>query len=219
MTALARAWVLLVALVSGPALAKGPVLVTLATWQKANKEPVLVVKLTEQLSKRQKDLINSGFSTHSELEVRAEGPDEETLQVLFNSQCTIKFDTWEEIYDIARIDKDFQTLTAKTFETYADICLTARVPGAAVIAATAAGSKAVRATLKVNQITTEKAAKIREWLIKQQSGVMQGLFSHMLGDLKLFEEINVTVQVPPLTADVERGKSIVVSPDRRPVER
>ena len=200
--------------------AKTPVLVTLASWHTGkDKAVVMHVQLTEQLSKRQKDLISSGFSTHSELEIKTFERDDQPEQILFRSQCTVKFDTWEEIYDIARIDTDFATVTAKSFEAYSDMCLTARVSGAALMIELAKTGGSVRATLRVNQITTEKAAKIREWLIKQQSGMMQGLFAHMLGDLKLFEEIDVVVQVPPLAGQAAKGRTIVLFPEKKPVER
>ncbi len=55
-------WALVIA--TPAAATNDPTLVALATWQRADQDLALVVKLTEQLSKRQKDLINSGFSTH-----------------------------------------------------------------------------------------------------------------------------------------------------------
>ena len=201
------------ALVALPAAAKDPVLVTLARWQKgSNNDQVLAIALTEQLSKRQKDLINSGFSTHSELEIKSVSKSDNSEVVITSSQCTVKFDTWEEIYDIARVDKDFATLTAKSFDSYAANCLTAQLPASQAIGLTMDSSRFLRATLKVNQITTEKAAKIREWLIKQQSGVMQGLFSHMLGELQLFESITVAVHIPPRSADISRSKAFGLAP-------
>jgi hypothetical protein len=183
-----------------PLGAAGPVVVALATWDRSQKEAQLVVSLEEHLAKKQRDLINSGFSAHSDLEVRSSSDDGDSVQILFHSQCAVKFDTWEEVYDITRLDRDYAGISSKSFGTYATTCLTARITGLERINELTREGRVVRAVLKVTQIPTEKAAKVREWLIEQQSGVMQGLFSHMLGDLKLFQELEVVVQIPPSAA-------------------
>ena len=46
-------------------------------------------------------------------------------------------------------------------------------------------------------------ARIKDWLIQQQSGVMQSLFSHMLGELTLNQSIKVRVAVPAKPAKLE----------------
>jgi hypothetical protein len=43
----------------------------------------------------------------------------------------------------------------------------------------------------------DEASKIKDWLVKQQSGLMQGLYSHMLGDLQLGGRSEVTLDIPP----------------------
>ena len=157
-----------------------------------------IVELSSQLTQRQQTLIQSGFSTFSVMEIRlAESADDPTPSaVLYKIACTVKYDTWQERYDLARISETVQTGIVKNFEDYAARCLTANIYDKAIVQQIQSG-KDVVVTLRVDQISTSKATEIKEWLIRQQSGIMQGLFGHMLGELQLTERIDVKVKIPP----------------------
>ena len=151
----------------------------LANWKNKGKKVVLAISVVEQISEKQKKLISSGFSTYSLLNiVRPKTPLTEE-KVLFKSQCTVKFDTWEEHYDLARLNENFKTMQIEDFGTYTKLCLTAVIDDSDIYGPFYKNGGTVEAELQLNQISQNKSEKIREWLINQQSGVMQGLFSHM----------------------------------------
>lgn len=190
--------------------ADSPILTNLAKWQISKKEAVIVIELSDHLSTKQKSLINSGFSTYSEMEIFI--PKSEMIEkvVIFQSKCTVKFDTWEEIYNIIRLDKSVEMTKNRDFKSYANICLTAKISNERYIKLFTSNGGLVKGVFKINQISSNRSAKIREWLIKQQSGVMKGLFSHMLGDIKLIEEIEISIRVPPLASADKKGKPVIV---------
>lgn len=167
--------------------------VGLAAWEKTAAGPQLHVKLVDSLSPKQKNMINSGFSTYSDvrLTTRNESPDATTLR------CTVKFDTWEEFYDIIQLTNGVRRLRSPTFNEYATSCLTLRVPLTDLPPDILGRGGLVTAKLAMNPISQEKAGEIRSWMINQQSGVIQNLFSHMIGDLKLDELVDISIQVPP----------------------
>jgi len=190
---------LITLLVAAPLLAQStPVRTTVGTWKESDGKRVLVIEIFPHLTPRQTSLINSGFSTFSMLTVKeAKKQDSEKAEdVLAKISCTVKFDPWQEWYDIARIDTTVQTSVAKEILKYADLCLNVRLSDGVALNNLAATGGDLIATLLLDQISVEKASEIKAWLIRQQSGVMQGLFSHMLGALKLSERIDIVVQVP-----------------------
>ena len=195
-------------------------LVTLGKWQKSGKDLALIIPLAGHLTGRQKKLINSGFSTYSELVLFAMDEDEEAGgDPLFKNRCTVKYDTWEERYELARIDHQIRMETISSFDTYAGRCLTMVITNAKSMAGWQTNGAILMASLHLNQISRERAGQIRDWLIKQQTGVVKGLFSHMLGELKLSEVITVTVHVPPYRpkggADHSEEEVMAVYPEKK----
>lgn len=178
----------------------GETIVGIASWMVDKEKPQLKIHLEDQLSKKQVKLINSGFSTYSHLEIILPEGKFSKERTLFSVECTVKYDTWEEYYDIIKINKKVGLEKAKSFKTFADSCLTAYLSEQTDLDYFIKNGGLLKASLKLDQIGADRADNIREWLIKQQSGVVKGLFSHMLGDLKLSEVIRITIQIPPLAA-------------------
>jgi hypothetical protein len=176
--------------------------VGLASWQLGDKEPRLTIRLDDQLSKKQINLINSGFSTYTSLEIilpEGKFTDETTL---FKSECTVKYDTWEEHYDISRLGSQTHLEKVKSFKVFSDQCLTASLADHPSLKYFNKNGGQLKATLQLDQISKDRAEDIRDWLIKQQSGVVKGLFAHMLGDLKLSEILRITIQIPPFAQNL-----------------
>ena len=66
-----------------------------AQWNQGKNKISLRISVAESLTEQQKKLLYSGFPTFSHLEVRwLEGDIRRSL--VFISECTIKFDLWEE---------------------------------------------------------------------------------------------------------------------------
>ena len=169
-----------------------------AKWEVVDKKLHLIINLETQLSDKQKTLINSGFSSYSEMEIYSPRAGIFPAKTIYKSKCTVKFDTWEERYELTRIDQKFTAESLKAFSDYSDLCLTAKVIDPEIIEKFSKEGGSVRGQLTINQISSDKSEEIKEWLIKQQSGVMQGLFSHMLGDLKLSEKESILIRIPSL---------------------
>lgn len=176
----------------------------LGIWQrdKPDQKPIgLSINFVEHLSKRQLNLINSGFSTFSSLEiykaVDAAEIDEKT-QPFIKTNCTVKYDTWQERYELAKIERGESASIVNSFDLYAERCLAVRFSDTKLLEELARTGGNFIARLFLDQISAEKADEIKQWLVRQQSGVMQGLFSHMLGDLTLAEQTEIKVSIPPL---------------------
>ena len=171
-----------------------------ATWVGQADSLKIEVRLNDILSPKQVKLIHSGFETLSELTLYREGRRDEPLT---HVRCHVVFDTWEELYKVTILAEGGQSeqKTVKTFERYAEICLSARVP----VVSPQVGS--IQANLQVNQLSGEQKEHLREWLVKQQSGMMQGLFAHMLGDISIVEEVDVTVVLPPYVGEQMQGQT------------
>ncbi len=179
-----------------------------AQWEQ-NKEnkTSLRINLTESLTEQQKKLLYSGFSTFSHLEVRWLDNDIRR-SLVFISECTIKFDLWEEKFELLHFLEARKENSLKSFQQYSDLCLQADISSQSNIAQIARLGARLEVRLDISQVSNEFAQDVRSWLIQQQSGVMRGLFSHMLGDLKLSESTQTVVQVPPL-GNAEKDKPIL----------
>jgi hypothetical protein len=211
-----------------PALAQdATVLSTVARWDLDAKAPTIVIPLAGALTEKQKNIVNGGFTTVSQLTVRFappnleegtipdedEGDDDAPLPPLYRIRCSVKFDAWEETYDIARLDDSPRTGVVKEFGAYATMCLTASIRLADVEARTPVqhlprSGGTLLAYLAIKQTSPQEAARIKDWLIQQQSGVMQGLFSHMLGELTLSQLVKVRVSVPPKPDKLDDGVNV-----------
>lgn len=194
-----RSFCLLVALtlVLAPIAGAQETSVGSAKWLVNGGNLKLYMDLANQLSKKQKILINSGFSTYTVLEIRRPESERNPEKVVFKAECTVNFDTWEETYDILRIDQNKRIDKAKGFKVFAQSCLTAILIDQVMLDFFAKSGGYFVANLRIDQISADRAKSIREWLIKQQSGVVKGLFSHMLGDIKVSEDVTIRIEVPP----------------------
>lgn len=188
-----------------------PTPVSLATWNQSEKGPQLWINVGDALSEKQKNMINSGFSTFSNLNLATN----EGSPLDFSVKCTVKFDTWEEFYDMIQVTHEARRLRASKFNDYASLCLTAKIALTELPADLARTGGTLKVSLAVNPISQEKAGEIRTWLINQQSGVIQNLFSHMIGDLKLDEQIEISVQVPQWSQTVPKKKSSIQTSTRQ----
>jgi hypothetical protein len=213
---------------SHPAIAQdATVLSTVARWELDAKEPAIVIPLAGALTEKQKNIITGGFTTVSQLSVRLappkleegtipdedDGDDDAPLPALYRIRCSVKFDAWEETYDVARLDESPRTGVVKEFGAYATMCLTASIRLADLEVRTLAerlprSGGTLLVYLAIKQTSPQEAARIKDWLIQQQSGVMQGLFSHMLGELTLSQLVKVRVTVPPKPDKLDDGANV-----------
>lgn len=214
-------WLVAFLLVSVPSLARGASnaaadsgtasgsTIALAKWQQHGDRLVVLIPLADALTAKQKDMISGGFTTVSLLNLRllpdnTAPRDEEDLPIFYTVRCSVKFDAWEETYDVARLDDHPRTALLKKFSDYGEMCLKAELDKPDYTARLAAKGGTLLASLVVKQTSTEEADHIKDWLIQQQSGVMQSLFSHMLGELSLNQTIDVKVSVPPKPDTIEK---------------
>lgn len=167
-------------------------------WDKAKSGPKVIIPLVDRLTAKQKQLVNSGFSTFSQLSVSiaSESDKNASAEPFYQVSCTVKLDTWEERYDVARLDPQPSTMVVKKFDEYARLCLAAEIDEHEKISRFSASGAMLDAILILDQISPEQANNLRQWIIRQQSGIMQKLFSHMLGEMTLTEKINVKVRLP-----------------------
>lgn len=192
------------------ASAQDSVLVALARWQMRGGHAELVVPLADALTPKQRSIIGGGFTTVSQLTLRqpkpgADDADADDMPLFYGVRCSVKFDAWEETYDVARLDEQPKTAIVKEYAAYGDLCLKAEVTDTRRLSEFAGGGTLL-AFLVVKQTSVEEASRIKEWLVQQQSGVMQSLFSHMLGELTLNQTVRVKVSIPPKPTGVELGK-------------
>lgn len=180
----------------------------LAQWQMVENRMVLLINIADQLSQKQQRLISSGFSTFSKLAILSSDSTTNQPTSIHTTQCTIKFDTWEEVYHLTKLDGQATSMTLKDPKIYRHRCLTAEISDGSIYAPFVKNGGTVDATLQLKQISHEKSEEIRNWLIQQQSGVIQGLFSHMLGDLNLTDQISIRVHIPPYSQSSSPRKKV-----------
>jgi len=175
-----------------------------AHWDNSKDRSSLRINLVDSLTEQQKKLLYSGFSTFSHLEVRwLDNGIRRSL--VFISECTIKFDLWEEKFELLHFLEPRKENSLKSFQQYTDLCLQADISSQSNVARIASQGARLELRLDISQVSNEFAQDVRSWLIQQQSGMMRGLFSHMLGDLKLSESTQSVVIVPPLTTSSKGG--------------
>ena len=195
---------------SGTETAQGTIVST-ATWVRHDQQKIVKAKFHELLSNKQRSMINSGFPTYSSLSVAILNPGETSIsepevvrRAVYQIDCSVTFDTWEERYDVERLTGQVGHQEMKSFENYSEECLTGYIADSANTDKLADGGLLV-ATLVVKQTSPEETIKIKAWLVRQQSGLMQGLFSHMLGELALNAKANVIVRVPAISSLKKAG--------------
>jgi hypothetical protein len=184
---------------------------TVGKWVETDQNRSLFISVSDLLTPSQREIVNSGFSTFTLLtmsdqifpqKIEAAGlvdtsPTEKDSIPEFRLACSVKFDTWEERYQLIRMDpapvKNFMT---KDYKSWANECLLFTITSPELLNQLANGGSLI-ATLQIRQSSPDEGAKIKNWLVRQQSGFMQGLYAHMLGDFQFRGTIKVVVQVPP----------------------
>lgn len=174
-----------------------------AQWKQDKDRISLRISVAESLTEQQKKLLYSGFPTFSHLEVRwLDGDIRRSL--VFISECTVKFDLWDEKFQLLHFLELRKDNSLQSFQQYQDLCLLADIRSQSNLIHLAKQGARLEVRLEISQVSTEFAQDVRSWLIQQQSGVMRGLFSHMLGDLKLSESFQTEVLAPPLAQEQEK---------------
>lgn len=160
-----------------------------AKWDQSK----LVINVADVLTPAQREIINSGFTTFSVFSI---GDPNDKNATAYRLSCTVKYDTWEDRYDVSKLDPPpTVSETVKDYKSWSNMCLEVVIDDPKVIA-TLEQQGEVNALLNIRQSTPEEGAKIKSWLVKQQSGFMQGLYSHMLGDFQYLHKSNVRVIIP-----------------------
>lgn len=162
-------------------------------WQRQGHTLAYEVKIDDRLTPQQKKLIYSGFTTYSNLQVRLRYPDGRA-SLAFVAECTVSFDLWEEKFDLTGFLEQRTAKSLRTFDDYANTCLKARIGNLNKLSDLSGIAFEVR--LEISQVSQDFANDVRQWLIQQQSGVMRGLFAHMLGELKLSESLELVIKPP-----------------------
>jgi hypothetical protein len=164
------------------------------------KNPVLIINIGDLLTPGQRDIINSGFSTFTLLAISEEKLEDSGPIPDSKLTCSVKYDTWEERYQMIRVDPPpVRTLTAKDYKTWAEECLLHKITSTPMLSRLTNGGT-LYATLQVRQSSPDEGAKIKNWLVQQQSGFMQGLYAHMLGDFQFKGTIRINIQVPAISS-------------------
>jgi hypothetical protein len=218
---------LALALATSTALAAPPEpLVAQAKWiDGGDGRPRILAPLAGVLTEKQRSMIEGGFTTVTQVSLKlpiaaadADGGERErALQVFYSLRCSVKFDAWEEIFEAARLDDQrpgtaTRTAVLKTYDDFGALCLTVDLDDDKLVARLAPEGGVILAYLVAKQTSPEEAGKIRDWLIQQQSGVMQGLFSHMLGELTLAQTIRVRIDVPPRPVKPDHDPRVKTEP-------
>lgn len=162
-----------------------------ATLHNIQGKNQLNINLRSILNKKQKKIITSGFSTYSHVRFIISG--NETLNQQTEIACTIKYDTWEEQYQLIKIAADSKVTLSASLDDFNKTCLSFNIVNPELIAQFLSGKVEISASLSIEQISSSQAKQIKSWLIQQQSDVMQGLFSHMLGDLTLSNNTKIKI--------------------------
>ncbi len=171
------------------------------SWHEDKGQWSLELNLSDTLTAQQKKLLFSGFSTFSHLEVRM--PEASGMRLLFVSECSIQYDLWEEKFDLLYFLEAQHPEKLRSFKDYSDLCLAAALRNADTLRALQSPGQHLEVHLDIAQVSSEFAKNVREWLIQQQSGMMRGLFAHMLGELKMKESLTLDLSLPALPA--QRG--------------
>ncbi len=175
-----------------------------AYWSKSHNTLELIVPLTGLLTSKQRSMIQGGFTTISEFAIIDKNKEQDTAieTILWTLSCTVKFDAWDDTYEVIKlpIDEEPQhesSVVSKNFDDYGALCLTARMPITPRLLMISQGGEPLIGRLSVHQTSVEEGQRIKDWLVKQQSGVMQSLFKHMLGELSIHQTLGVKIAVPP----------------------
>jgi hypothetical protein len=171
-----------------------------AKWSMDDKtlglEKSLIVNVSDLLSPAQREIVNSGFSTFTLFAISTNKLTDQDALPEMRVVCSVKYDTWEEKYQLIKIDPGpTQTSIASDYKSWADECLTYRIKSDTLLESLAQGGT-LNAILQIRQSSPDEASKIKKWLVRQQSGFMQGLYAHMLGDFQFRGTVKINITVP-----------------------
>lgn len=175
-----------------------------ARWDTSENNHRLIINVADVLTPSQREMINSGFTTFS---VFSMGDSRDVVSVAFQTyrrSCTVKYDTWEDRYEVGKIDPaPFQTELVKDYKSWAQLCLEMIIEDPKLLSILEQSGE-INGSLNIRQSTADEAAKIKSWLVKQQSGFMQGLYSHMLGNFQYQHQSIIRIGIPKRPIDKPR---------------
>ena len=172
-----------------------------ATWSMEKGPRALDINFDDLLTIEQKEIIHSGFSTFTLLAISETKFNATDTPPQVRLACKVKYDTWEERYQMSRIEPaPVVELLTKNYQTWAKECLRYTLANNRILDKFAKGG-ALYAVLQIRQSSPDEGAKIKNWLVRQQSGFMQGLYAHMLGDFQFSGMTKITIQVPAYPVD------------------
>ncbi len=185
----------------------------LGQWQDRDGRTSISIHLGEVLTAKQRSILQAGFNAVSQVAVwpASQELDEHSStapKAYAASRCSVKYDAWEESFNITKLDGAPKPALGKSIQDFAEVCLNLEITSSAVLDALATSGGELKATIAIKQMTAEDAAKTKAWLVRQQSSLMQSLFTHMLGELDLSEReiIKVTVPARPIAVKtIEQG--------------
>lgn len=159
------------------------------SWMSTAEFPmVLSVRVFPAITPRQKQILESGFTTFSQVSLTTKGGE----KPIASKSCTARFDVWEDKieFTVHGVDKEMRKL--RSILEYSEACLQLIVPKNLL----PQDAKELDLLLRFDQISDSQAEQIKKWIIENQSSVVDGLFRHMLGDLKLSEERKLLFSLP-----------------------
>jgi hypothetical protein len=173
---------------------------TTARWSTDGKN-TLNINVSDLLTPAQRDIVNSGFSTFTLFAITTKKLNEQDPVPSTRVICSVKYDTWEERYQLIKVEPGPpQTSIATDYKAWADQCLSYSIHNDVLIESlgkTGSQGHTLTGILQIRQSSHEEAAKIKTWLVRQQSGFMQGLYAHMLGDFQFRGTVRITITIPP----------------------
>lgn len=168
-----------------------------AKWINDKGTSSLTIDVTDIITPAQKEIVNSGFSTFTLLAISDQSiqprdalPDQRVV-------CSVKYDTWEERYQAVRVEPlPIESSSIKDYVEWSKKCLQIRIDSPTIVRKVASGGQ-LSGLLQIRQSSPDESAKIKKWLVQQQSGFMQGLYAHMLGDFQFQGIVKLDIIVPP----------------------
>jgi len=179
-----------------------------AAWSLEKGHRSLEINFADLLTPSQKEIIHSGFSTFTLLAISESKFNEKDTPPQVRLACKVKYDTWEERYQMSRIEPaPVMELLTKNYQTWAKECLRYTLVNNGILDKFTKGGT-LYAVLQIRQSSPDEGAKIKNWLVRQQSGFMQGLYAHMLGDFQFSGMTKITIQVPAHPADETKKSNL-----------
>ncbi|SMF71207.1 hypothetical protein [Pseudobacteriovorax antillogorgiicola] len=162
-------------------------------WVTIDAGDNLLIDPSPYLTAKQKKLIYSGLPAYSSVALVLGGKHQD--YVLKSMSCAIQYDLWDEKI-VLLYTGDGSPRPLKSIDDYYRICVAFRLKASAQITSLLSTAQTLKIKMSFTQISGETTEEIKEWLVGQQSSVLKGLFSHMLGDLKMEESLELPVHLP-----------------------